>query len=180
MRFRNVWIHVLMEPVMILIAIGSNLPHPVLGTPVEVCLTALETISKRGCEVTGCSRWYRSSPIEATGQPDYVNGMISVQSSLSPPALLRELHKIEAGFGRRRTVPNAARILDLDIIAYHEVISKGDPPPILPHPRMSKRAFVLLPLLDIAPDWVHPESGMAGSELLEVLSNDQVCQPITI
>ena len=153
---------------MILIAIGSNLPHPVLGSPVEVCLTALETISKRGCEVTGCSRWYRSSPIEAIGQPDYVNGMISVQSSLSPPALLRELHKIEAGFGRRRTVPNAARILDLDIIAYHKVISKGDPPPILPHPRMSKRAFVLLPLL-VFFGLGSSDSGIAGSELLETL-----------
>ena len=149
-----------MEPVMILIAIGSNLPHPVLGTPVDLPDSA-RTIS-RGCEVTGCSRWYRSSPIEAIGQPDYVNGMISVQSSLSPPALLRELHKIEAGFGRRRTVPNAGQILDLDIIAYHKVISKGDPPPILPHPRMSKRAFVLLPLLDIAPDWVHPDPVWQG------------------
>lgn len=165
---------------MILIAIGSNLPHPDLGSPFEICQIALETISRVGCQVSGCSRWYRSEPVEATGQPDYVNGVISVKSSLSPSALLRELHIIEERFGRRRTTPNAARILDLDIIDYDEVISEGPPPPILPHPRMSKRAFVLLPLLDIVPDWVHPVSGISGKELVMTLSNDQVCEPLTL
>lgn len=165
---------------MILIAIGSNLPHPDFGSPLEICQAALETIPRIGCQVWGCSRWYKSAPVDAAGQPDYVNGVISVKSSLSPSALLRELHIIEARFGRRRTIPNAARVLDLDIVAYDEVISEGNPPPILPHPRISKRAFVLLPLLDIVPDWVHPVSGISGKELVTELSNDQVCEPLSL
>ena len=165
---------------MILIAIGSNLPHPDIGRPVQVCQKALETISRMGCQVMSCSRWYSSVPVGSRGQPDYVNGVISIQSSLSPRALLEVLHKIEAGFGRRRTIPNEARVLDLDMIAYDDVVSTGDTPPILPHPLMSERAFVLRPLLEIAPDWVHPVSGVSGVKLVAALSNAQVCEPIAI
>ena len=163
---------------MIFIAIGSNLPHPDYGDPFAVCGAAVVAVSRRGCRIAACSRWYRSSPVPASDQPDFVNGGISVETELGPAALLRELHRIEKEFGRNRSVPHAARVLDLDLIAYEDVVAEGEKPPILPHPRMSERAFVLFPIKDVAPEWVHPVSGMSVSRLVAALPKNQKCDPI--
>lgn len=163
---------------MILIAIGSNLPHPDFGDPIDVCQAALEAVSRAECPVVGRSRWFYSAPVPASDQPDYVNGVIVVKTDLSPAELLKKMHEIEAEFGRHRSVPNAARVLDLDLIAYDDIVANGEIPPILPHPRMSERAFVLLPLLDVAPGWIHPVSGHSAAALVAALSDQQVCAPI--
>ena len=84
-----------------------------------------------------------------------MNGVAVVETSLPPGDLLALLHEIERRFGRERREVNAARILDLDLIAYGDLV-RTDAPPLLPHPRLHERAFVLLPLADVAPDWRHP------------------------
>ena len=164
---------------MILIAVGSNLPHPDHGAPLGVCEAAVRAVNAPQCTVMNTSRWFRSSPVPASDQPDYVNGVVSVDTDLDPEALLARLHGIEADFGRRRGVPNAARILDLDLLDYDDIVRNGEKPPILPHPRMAERAFVLLPLLDVAPDWRHPVSRLRASALAAALADDQTCVPLT-
>ncbi len=161
--------------IMILIAIGSNLPHPDYGPPIAVCEASVASVAAAGCRVVAVSRWFLSAPIPVSDQPDYVNGVILVETSLKPAPLLEKLHEIEAEFGRERSVPNAARILDLDLIAYDEIVMNVEKPPILPHPRLAERAFVLKPLLDVAPDWRHPVSGASARALAAVLPAGQVC-----
>jgi 2-amino-4-hydroxy-6-hydroxymethyldihydropteridine diphosphokinase len=113
------------------------------------------------------SRWYRSAAVPPSGQPDYVNGTVRLAGDVEPSSLLARLHAIEAEAGRVRTVRDAARILDLDLLAMDDVIMTG--PPVLPHPRLHERAFVLLPLLDIAPGWVHPRLGQRAADMAAAL-----------
>jgi 2-amino-4-hydroxy-6-hydroxymethyldihydropteridine diphosphokinase len=121
------------------------------------------------------SPWYRTAPVPASDQPWYVNAVAEVASDLSADALLAELHAVEAAFGRARTVPNAARPIDLDLLDFHGQIAAGGPGrATLPHPRMTDRAFVLLPLADLAPEWRHPVSGLTVRALIEALPADQV------
>jgi 2-amino-4-hydroxy-6-hydroxymethyldihydropteridine diphosphokinase len=164
--------------VMIVIAIGSNLPHPAFGAPIDVCNAAIHAIEDSGCEVMERSRWFHSAPVPASDQPDFVNGVVSVRTALAPDALLTCLHRIEDRFDRLRSVPNAARTLDLDLIAYHNMVNSGEGRALLPHPRMSRRAFVLYPLRDIAPDWRHPSLGDTLQTLIDALPDGQVCHPV--
>ena len=163
---------------MILIAIGSNLPHPVYGTPLNVCEAAVMAIADIECHATAVSRWYRSAPVPRSDQPDFVNGVISVETEIPPARLLQKLHDIEDEFGRVRGQPNAARTLDLDLLAYGEVVENGQKPPILPHPRLTERAFVLYPLQDVAPEWQHPVSRASVLALIKNLPTGQKCTPI--
>ena len=163
---------------MIIIAIGSNLPHPEFGAPIDVCNAAIEAIEAIGCRLLDRSRWFRSAPVPVSDQPDFVNGVISVRTDLKPAELLASLHGIEDRFDRLRSVPNAARTLDLDLIAYDELVNERAGGPLLPHPRMTGRAFVLYPLRDIAPDWRHPALGMPIAERSGGLPDDQTCHPI--
>jgi 2-amino-4-hydroxy-6-hydroxymethyldihydropteridine diphosphokinase len=101
-----------------------------------------------------------------------VNGVIEVATDLGPQALLALLQRLEAAAGRVRSVANAARPLDLDIIAYGDRVETAADP-LLPHPRMELRAFVLLPLQAIAPRWRHPASGRSVADLIAHLPSDQ-------
>jgi len=83
---------------------------------------------------------------------------IRVATAHSPAELMEILHKIESAYGRTRSAKNAPRTLDLDLIDYHGRVEEG--PPVLPHPRMAERGFVLIPLADIAPEWRHPATGL--------------------
>lgn len=163
---------------MILISIGSNLGHPAHGSPPETCKAAISALENSGCRVLRVSRWYRSAPIPASDQPDYVNGAVSVETELSPAGLMEALHDIENDFDRVRSAPNAARTLDLDLLVYGNIIREGPESPILPHPRMTERAFVLLPVRDIAADWIHPVSGCSLGTFLRKIGDNQNCAPI--
>jgi 2-amino-4-hydroxy-6-hydroxymethyldihydropteridine diphosphokinase len=100
-----------------------------------------------------------------------------VASDLSPDALLAEWHAVEAAFGRARTVPNAARPIDLDLLDFQgEIAAGGLGMATLPHPRMAERAFVLRPLADLAPDWRHPITGRSVGDLLAALPADQALE----
>ncbi len=163
---------------MILIGIGSNLPSPKYGQSRAVCEAALVALGEAGLRIAVRSRWYESAPVPATDQPWYVNGVAWVDTELGPEPLLQVLHRIEADFGRVRTTLNAARILDLDLLAYDDRIIHGEGGVILPHPRLAERAFVLLPLADIAPSWRHPASGRSISELISSLPGDWTARPL--
>lgn len=153
----------------ILLGIGANLPGPDGASPLEMCHRAAIALDRLpGLRLRGLSRWFRSAPIPAAAQPDFVNGIAHLEGPADPAALLAALHAVEATAGRTRSVPNAARVLDLDIIAMGDLVRTA-PDPVLPHPRAHLRAFVLLPLLDVAPDWVHPILGLGARELLAAL-----------
>ncbi len=158
---------------MILIAIGSNLPHAD-RPPLETCRWAASELDDiPGLRLRGLSRWYRTAPIPASDQPDYINGVAHLSGHLEPAALLAALQGIEASAGRERGAPNAARTLDLDIVAMGTLL-RDPPDPILPHPRAHLRGFVLLPLRDVAPRWVHPRLGMSVDRLIAALPDQQV------
>ena len=128
--------------------------------------------------IAGRSRWYRSAPVPKSSQPWYVNGVVRVDTALTPVPLMAALRGIETDFGRTRGKPNEARILDLDILSYGEMVSGGAGGVVLPHPRLHERAFVLLPLRELAPDWVHPATGRTLDDLIAALARDQVAEPM--
>jgi 2-amino-4-hydroxy-6-hydroxymethyldihydropteridine diphosphokinase len=141
---------------MILVAIGANLPMADGTGPVESCEAAAQVLRAiPGLGFVALSPWYRTSPIPRAEQPDYCNGMIRLEGEITPAQLLERLQEIEQEFGRVRGARNAARVLDLDIIDLNGTI-RAVPDPVLPHPRAHQRAFVLRPLLDVAPAWRHP------------------------
>ena len=103
-------------------------------------------------------------------QPWYVNVVAEVDTDLTADGLLRALHDIEELFGRIRSIPNAPRLIDLDLIDFRgEIAAGGAGKATLPHPRMAERAFVVRPLADLAPEWRHPISGLAIGDLLAAL-----------
>lgn len=149
---------------MILIGLGANLPSRRHGSPKQTLEAALDQLRDNGVRVATQSRWYSSAPVPPSDQPRYINGVVAVETALTPEALLGLLLSIEEALGRHRTAKNAAREIDLDLLAYDAVISSA-PALILPHPRLAERAFVLLPLCDIDPAWRHPQSGQSAREL---------------
>jgi len=164
---------------MILIGLGANLPSAEFGTPKASLGAALGMLQQSGVAVVACSRWYRTAPVPPSDQPWFVNAVAAVETALDPAGLLALLHEIETRFGRVRREPNAARVLDLDLLDYAGRVSKpGDPPPILPHPRLAERAFVLRPLAEVAPHWRHPRTGAEIAALILRLAPEQVAEPI--
>lgn len=162
---------------MILIGIGANLESPRFGSPRAACQAALKEIENQGITLLRRSRWYRSEPVPVSDQPWYINAVAALETDLAPQELLARLHEIEAKFGRVRKIRNEARVIDLDLLAYGDRISGEGEVPILPHPRMSERAFVVLPLVEIAPDWRHPVSSLSGADLVAALPGGQVTEP---
>lgn len=156
---------------MIFIGIGANLPSDRFGAPLAACEAALQALTDHGLRVVGRSNWYESAPVPMSDQPWYVNGVVEIETPLDAPHVLAELHAIEAAFGRVRTVRNAPRVIDLDLVAYDDVVLDGQL--MVPHPRMAERAFVVLPLAELAPQWVHPVTGEAIAEIKARLPKDQ-------
>jgi len=130
------------------VAIGAN-----LGDARETVRRAMDDLDRLPrTRVSARSSLYRSAPVDAGG-PDFVNAVVALQTELDPHALLAELQRLEAGAGRERPYRNAPRTLDLDLLRHGDAVL--DTPQLsLPHPRMAERAFVLLPLAEIAPEQV--------------------------
>lgn len=161
---------------MILIALGANLPSLTYGRPLSTLAAALELLDEHRVRVIRRSRWYETAPVPMSDQPWYVNGVAEVTSDLLPAALLLALHAVERRLGRMREAVNAARVIDLDLLDYGGRIETDWP--VLPHPRLHERAFVLRPLRDIAPDWRHPVSGLGVDAMLARLGPEQLTRPL--
>lgn len=142
------------------IALGSN-----LGDSQQILLDAVTAIQNTPqIELVAVSKWHKTKPV-GPPQPDYLNGCMTIKTSLTPEKLLQTLLEIEQKFGRERKVRWGARTLDLDLILYNDLIL--DTPKLqIPHPRMRERAFVLVPLAEIAPDWIEPVTQLTVAQLL--------------
>ena len=151
---------------MIFLGLGANLPS-VAGEPAATLLAALEVLRKSSVEVAQVSPFYRSVAWPNRGDPQFVNAVAKLRTRLPPEKLLNVLQITERKFGRIRGAPNAPRTLDLDILDFDGRIQTG--PPELPHPRMTDRAFVLVPLKDVAPGWRHPVLHKTAAELISTL-----------
>lgn len=173
-----------------LVALGANLP---LGeqTPINTLRSALDLLPERGIKVESVSKFYQTPCFPAGSGPDYVNAAAKLRSELTPQEMLHCIHEIEKDHGRERAVRWGMRTLDLDLIAAEDQIipdratfdkwltlppdaQKNVPPDqlILPHPRIQDRAFVLVPLCDVAADWTHPVLNRTASELRDALPKE--------
>ena len=145
------------HPHFAVIALGSNLAEP--ARQVRAALSALEAHPQ--IQIEKISSLYVTAPVGYDDQPDFVNAVCSVRTSLDGVSLLAVLKRIEADFGRERTFRNAPRTLDLDIIDFDGIFS-DDPHLTLPHPRAHERSFVMKPLAEILPDFVLGGHGRAA------------------
>jgi 2-amino-4-hydroxy-6-hydroxymethyldihydropteridine diphosphokinase len=163
---------------MIVIGLGGNLSNPRYGGPRETCEAALDALRAAGVAVLRRSRWYRSAPVPASDQPWFVNAVAELETGLAAAELLDLLHRIEHEMGRERRVRDEARVIDLDLLVFGETVSGPGETPVLPHPRLAERAFVVLPLAELAPDWRHPRTGQSLAEMVRALPADQRAEPI--
>lgn len=161
---------------MILIGLGANLPSADFGAPTKTLEAAIAAIQAKEIAITARSAFYESAPVPDSDQPWFVNSVIRVETALKPRPLLDVLLEIERQFGRRRSALNAPRVLDLDLLAYGAHATGPDACPVLPHPRMHERAFVLLPLAEIAPDWRHPADQTPVRALIARLPSGQTAR----
>lgn len=132
----------------VFVGLGSNLGDA--AATVRAAFDALDALPGTRCVAR--SSLYRSAPVDAAG-PDYINAVAELRTEMPPPTLLQALHAIEARFGRERPYHHAPRTLDLDLLRFGD--RRIDTPTLtLPHPRLHERAFVLLPLAELAPELV--------------------------
>jgi 2-amino-4-hydroxy-6-hydroxymethyldihydropteridine diphosphokinase len=144
------------------IALGAN-----LGDRFATIQAAIDRIRELGTVPT-ISSFYETDPVGYLDQPSFVNAVLELQTELGPLELLYRLLGIEADLGRVRTFANAPRAIDLDLLLFASVIMESERL-TLPHPRMLDRAFVMVPLAEIAPDFVHPATGRSMSDHLDSL-----------
>lgn len=164
---------------MILVALGSNLESPEIGGPQQTLEAAIGVMPSFGISVLQKSSWYHSAPVPLSDQPWFVNGIVRVETKARSAELLAKLHLIEERFGRKRSVRNESRVLDLDLLAFGRECQSIPGGLTLPHPRIAERAFVLLPLQELAKAWRHPETGQTPGEMLDRLPETQkICRII--
>ena len=134
------------------------------GSSEALLEAALARFAEAGLPILRRSSWWRSAAWPDPSAQEYRNGVVLVEARLEPRALIRTLFTLENQFGRERSVRNAPRTLDLDLIAHGRIVS-DDPELTLPHPRAHERLFVMGPLAQIAPEWRHPVLGRTAAEL---------------
>jgi 2-amino-4-hydroxy-6-hydroxymethyldihydropteridine diphosphokinase len=183
---------------VIVLALGSNQSLGAEG-PSDLLRLALGKLALKGVEIVKSSRFFQTPCFPAGAGPDYVNAAAVVRCDLGPEALLTVLHEVEADLGRERQSRWAARTVDIDLIAYGQRVlpdvaqfrhwldlpldrqqSEAPGQLILPHPRLQDRAFVLVPMLDVAADWTHPVLGKTAQQMCETLpkSEQEAVKPI--
>ena len=161
---------------MILISLGANIAAPDGTPPLVSCQRAVAALDALpGLHLRGLSRWYTTAPVLPPGapaQPRFTNAVAHLATApgarVEPAVLLQQLLALEASFGRVREAPHMPRPLDLDIVAIDELV-RAAPDPVLPHPRAHLRAFVMVPLAEVAPGWVHPRLGQSVEAMIAAL-----------
>jgi len=184
MEFRDTWHHVL-------VGLGGNLSSPV-GAPAETLSAAIEYLSFNGLKNIEVSPLYQTAPIPASGQPDFINCALKAETKLTATSLLALFQSTEKRLGRQEGERWSARTLDIDLLAYdqsvfpdkeswYSVANHVDPAafleePVVPHPRLHKRGFVLMPLMGVAPDWEHP---VLGNRVATMIKDDDIQSQLT-
>jgi 2-amino-4-hydroxy-6-hydroxymethyldihydropteridine diphosphokinase len=179
------------DKIQMIIALGSN-QQAAEASPQLIVEQAIEALHGRGPVIRKISRFYQTPCFPVGAGPDYVNGACLLETTWSPSEVIKTLHAIEQEFGRKRIQRWGQRTLDLDLIGVEDLVcpslkthdkwrnldlatQKSEAPTelIVPHPRVQDRAFVLIPMMDIAPDWVHPILGLSVSEMLDALPSGE-------
>lgn len=162
-------------PVRAAVGLGAN-----LGDKAGNIRTAVEALDRMpGTRVIRVSRFFRTAPVGVTDQDWFVNAAALIETRLPARRLLAELLAVERAMGRARTIKWGPRPIDLDILFYgREIIEEEGL--AAPHPLMDRRRFVLVPLMDVAPDWTHPVTGLSPARMLAALGDeDQYVEPMT-
>lgn len=163
---------------MILIGLGSNMTGP-WGTPRESVGRALSAFGEKPLRLVKASRLIETSPFGRQDQPAYINAVARIETRLPALDLLLALRVIERAAGRERRERWGVRTLDLDILDYNGVVVEEgaqqsvDAELVLPHPAISEREFVLAPIMEIAPRWKHPITGLTARSMLAALDTDK-------
>jgi 2-amino-4-hydroxy-6-hydroxymethyldihydropteridine diphosphokinase len=153
------------EGKLIYLSLGSN-----LGDRAANLQRAIEALQRIGVRVLRRSSFYETEPVDFLAQPWFLNCVVEGETSLAPRQLLEALHEIERKFGSRKLVPRGPRIIDLDILFYDaNVIHESGIE--IPHPRLAERRFVLVPLVELAPDFSHPALHKTAAELLSAMQD---------
>jgi len=166
----------------ILVGLGGNLPSG-YGSPVDTMREAVRVLGDEGLENISVSGLYQTTPVPVSEQPDFINCALAANTDLSADGLLLLFKETEQLLGRKPAERWSARTVDIDLLVYEQVIlpspqawnvvvHSDDPAafleqPVVPHPRLHKRAFVLVPLLDVAPDWRHPCLNITVTEMVK-------------
>ena len=158
------------------IGLGGNLGD--VRATFEQALAAMDALA--GCSLAAVSNTYRNPPMGPASQPDYLNAVAALSTSLKPLQLLDALQRLEVAAGRVRDGSRwSARTLDLDLLAYNRLVTGGVDhggrrdglPLLLPHPEMANRAFVMAPLAELSPSWAHPKTGVTAAKLWQRLEH---------
>ena len=159
----------------VIIGIGGNIYSTGGYHPVKICNEAIRSFQDYSIKVKKQSKWYNSKPIPRSDQPDFFNCVVIGSTNLNEHDVLNSLHKIEAKFGRTRTKINESRSIDLDLIDYSNKVHQ-DNNLIIPHPRAHLRKFVMGPLAEINPNWIHPVLKISVFEILKRLNKQKLVE----
>ncbi len=150
---------------MILIGVGSNMPGP-WGAPEETVIRVPLELDRGPVRVARVSSPLRTTPFGMTDQPAFTNAALAIETDLPPAALLSHLQALERRAGRHRGIRWGPRTLDLDLLDYRGLVREEPSGLVLPHPGIAERPFVLIPLIQIAPEWRHPVTGLTAAQML--------------